>query len=296
MPYVQPELEPVDRLRERARDLRRAGRTVRQIHAELPQLSRTKLLGYIRDIPPARRNLRVRHKDEVREKARELRLQGRTYTEIAAALGISKSTCSVWCADLPAAIPGPGKKRASTWGSRLQRRDERRQAVKERARNEVMVLSTRELMLVGTALYWAEGAKDKPWQRREELLFTNMDPDVITVYLAWLDMLGVPAADRGYRIQIHQSADLAAAHAYWADIVGIGVTDFAKPTIKRHKPLTKRKNRGETYHGCLVVRVKQSAERYWRMDGWWRGVVDVVRDARLGSVTGRELRKSIIPP
>lgn len=38
---------------------------------------------------------------QLREQARELRLQGKSYKEIANQLQVARSTCSVWCRDLP---------------------------------------------------------------------------------------------------------------------------------------------------------------------------------------------------
>ena len=70
-----------------------------------------RIQSWVKDIPPANPRRRVRAKDEVRAQARELRRQGRTYTEIAAELGVSKSSCSLWCDDMPRPAPRPGKKR-----------------------------------------------------------------------------------------------------------------------------------------------------------------------------------------
>jgi len=42
------------------------------------------------------------------------------------------------------------------------------------------------VLLIGAALYWAEGSKDKPYARRERVQFINSDPDVIGFFLRWL--------------------------------------------------------------------------------------------------------------
>jgi hypothetical protein len=121
-------------------------------------------------------------------------------------------------------------------------------------------------------LYWAEGAKSKPWHRKESLCLVNMDPAVIQMFLSWLDLLGVPSENRGYRIAIHESADIDAAHEYWAAVCRVPVESFARPTIKRHRPKTIRKNTGAEYHGCCITTVRQSAELYRRVEGWWRAI------------------------
>lgn len=52
---------------------------------------------------------------------------------------------------------------------------------------------------------------------------------------------------------------------------------MSRATLKKHNPKTVRKNVGESYHGCLVVRVLQCAELYWRIEGWWSGLVVEVK-------------------
>ncbi|GAB2763533.1 hypothetical protein GCM10027072_72730 [Streptomyces bullii] len=158
--------------------------------------------------------------------------------------------------------------------------DEERRRIKEDAAREIGELTDRQLFLAGVALYWAEGAKSKPYDSRERVVFVNSDPGVIHVYLAWLDLLGVGRDRLRFRVLIHESADVDAAHRHWADLAGVDASVFAKPTLKRHNPKTVRKNTGDTYHGCLVVSVAQCAELYQRIEGWWSGIVAHAR-ARL---------------
>jgi hypothetical protein len=67
---------------------------------------------------------------------------------------------------------------------------------------------------------------------------------------------------------LHENADVEAAQRYWIDITGATADQFAVPTLKRHNPVTVRKNVGETYHGCLRIDVKRSADLYRRIEGW----------------------------
>lgn len=68
------------------------------------------------------------------------------------------------------------------------------------------------------------------------------------------------------------SADVAAAVAFWSEVVGVPVEEFQRTTLKRHKPRTVRHNIGETYHGCLTVRVLKSVELNPKIAGWWEGL------------------------
>jgi hypothetical protein len=165
------------------------------------------------------------------------------------------------------------------WEVTLRKREEERQRVKARSAQEIDHLSDRELFLIGVGLYWAEGSKSKPYRRHEAVTFINSDPDMIRVYLAWLDLLGVAGDRRRFSVMIHESADVESAERYWADLVGRDVTEFGKTTSKRRNPKTVRKNVGSDYRGCLVVRVLQGADLYRRIEGWWSGVAAQCRPA-----------------
>lgn len=223
-------------------------------------------------------------KDDLRERARELRLKGWTYDRIEAELGCSRSSVSLWVSDLPR----PRRRRTSEkaaaiarrgWEARLRVREREREHAKEAARTAVGGLSPRELFLLGVGLYWAEGGKDKPYDRREVVAFVNSDPGMIRVFLAWLDLLDVGRERLRFTVLIHESADVATAERYWAELVGADRYAFNKTSLKRRNPKTVRKNVGETYRGCLVIKVLKGADLYRRIEGSWYGIVESVREA-----------------
>lgn len=269
-------------LRDRALTLRREGLSLRQIADELQVRSKDLLQRLVEGEPAPEWTKRPRAKDDLRARARELRLQGWTYNEIKEELGCSKSSVSLWVRDLPKPEPRctPEEQRARMNAGLARLRaaqDQERVEIKKAAREEVDDLTDRELFLAGVALYWAEGQKSKPYARRERAVFVNSDPGVIETYLAWLDLLGVEPEQLRYRVLIHETADVAEAHRYWADLVRVDVAVFGKPTLKRHNPKTVRKNTQGDYHGCLVISVSQSAKLYLRIEGWWAGIVTHAR-------------------
>ncbi|MFH8609480.1 hypothetical protein ACH4D5_18580 [Streptomyces sp. NPDC018029] len=265
-------------LRERAVALRRAGLSLRQISAELDVRSKETLSRLVQGEPPAEWTKRPRAKDSHRRRARELRRQGWTYNEIQTELGCSKSSVSLWVRDLPSpeprCTPEEQRTRMNAGLAELRAAQEReRRAQKDAAMRTVGHLSERELFLAGVALYWAEGTKSKTYRRSEVLQFINSDPDVIRFHLRWLASLGVTKDRLTLRVSIHESADVPAAEAFWAGVVGVEATAFNRATLKRHNPRTVRRNTGEAYHGCLIVYVRQSADLYRRMEGAWYGIV-----------------------
>ncbi|MFJ9829691.1 hypothetical protein ACIRSU_35730 [Streptomyces sp. NPDC101160] len=268
-------------LRRQAVALRREGHSLRQIRDRLQVYNNDLLHRLVKGEPPPEWTKRPRAKDDLRERARELRLEGRTYDQIQVELGCSKSSISLWVRDLPKPARRDPREQAKIaaqkrWEHELAVRDTKRQRTKEAATQEVGTMTDRELLLAGAALYWAEGAKDKPYSRRENVLFVNSDPGVIRVYLAWLCLLGIEPQRLAFRVMIHATADVEGAKRYWAELVGVDPTTFQKTTIKNHNPKTVRKNVGPEYRGCLVIRVAQGAELYRRIEGWWCGIVGAV--------------------
>ncbi|MEU8854364.1 MULTISPECIES: hypothetical protein [Streptomyces] len=267
-------------LREKAVALRREGLSRRQIRDRLHVDNNDILHRLLEGEPAPEWTKRPRARDDLRAKARELRLQGMTYDQIQVELGCSKSSISLWVRDLPkpersrSAIEQARLAGRMRWDHELAVRDTERQQTKSTAKAEIGDLTDRELLLVGAGLYWAEGTKDKPYDRRENLTFVNSDPGMIETYLAWLALVGVTRDRIRFRVMIHRTADVAAAERYWAELVGVDASALQRTTLKKHNPRTARKNTGESYHGCLVIRVSQGAELYRRVEGWWCGIVE----------------------
>jgi transcriptional regulator with XRE-family HTH domain len=93
--------QELPRLKEQAIALRRAGKSRRQIKEILGIVSNATLDRALRGVPPPEWTRRPRAKDPVRARARELREKGLDLEEIAAELGVSKGSVSVWVRDMP---------------------------------------------------------------------------------------------------------------------------------------------------------------------------------------------------
>ena len=107
--------------------------------------------------------------------ARRLRA-GATLAEIASALGVSKSSASLWVRDVPVP-PRPGRRTARRRGpNALQRAKEAEiERLREVGRQRLAELTDRELLVAGVALYAGEGAKSDGAVR-----FANSDPRMIS--------------------------------------------------------------------------------------------------------------------
>ena len=280
-----------EHLRAEAVRLRRAGLSRRRIRDELGVHNNDLLNRLLTGEPPPEWTRRPRAKDELRARARRLRAQGWTYDRIQLELGVSKSSISLWVRDLPRPAPSRNPSEQAHLASRKRwefesaRREEERRRTTREATAEIGELTDRELFLVGVGLYWAEGSKSKPYARREKVTFVNSDPEMIGLYLSWLHLLGVPRGHLRFCVMIHESADVAAAEDYWAELVGADRSAFHKTSLKKHNPKTVRRNTAEGYRGCLVIKVLQGADLYRRIEGWWWGIVWGARGAEKANRT-----------
>ncbi len=265
----------VDQLAAQAIALRRAGKSRYEIRQVLG-VGNSTLDKALRGVPPPPWTRRPRAKDDLHVKARDLRARGYTYSEIAAVLGVSRSSVSLWARDLPRvgriSYEETRKRNAQGvsryWAAEGLRREARRQAVSEAAAAEIGALTDREVLIAGAIAYWCEGTKSKPYRPNHRVTFINTDPRLIRLFLRFLALGGVTSDQLICRVHIHESADLVKAHEFWQEVAGLGLEHFGRPTIKRHNPKTVRKNVGTDYHGCLAISVRRSSDLYRRIEGW----------------------------
>jgi hypothetical protein len=129
--------------------------------------------------------------------------------------------------------------------------------------------------LLGAMAYWCEGAKSKPWRQLDRLKFTNSDPGLLRIFLAFLELLGRNRETLSYRVHIHETSDAEAAGDWWANQLKVPREQFQPPTIKKHQPRTNRMNVGADYHGCLMISVPKSREIYWRIEGMMAALTEL---------------------
>ena len=212
----------------RARLLRREGKTYNEIRVALGlAIADDTLQFWLRGIPRPPGTLRGMAKDELRRACRRLRAEGLTYSEIAEKTGASKGSISPWVRDVQMSTGSRRRHdersataRVRAGGTNGRRAAGRRDQLREVAARSFGELTDRDLFVAGLALYWAEGSKDKPWRKSGRVVLINSDPSVLSMFLAWLDLLSVPEERRCYRLCIHESADVMAQEQWWADTLG----------------------------------------------------------------------------
>jgi len=161
------------------------------------------------------------------------------------------------------------------WEAERAAREAKREATRAAAAVEIGALTHRDLLIAGAVAYWCEGAKNKPYLRHDRVVFINSEPRLIMFFLRFLEAAGIDRGRLIYRVQIHESVDVAAAEQFWLAPTGAAPDQFRRTTLKRHHPKTVRKNVGSDYRGCLRVDVRQSSGLYCQIEGWVRAALGV---------------------
>lgn len=162
-------------------------------------------------------------------RARDLRAEGWTMPEIAAELGVSRSSVSLWVRDVPY-VPRRPPRRGFDATTRapnaLQRRkQEEIDRLLADGREQIGALSERDLLIAGAALYAGEGSKT-PGETR----FANSDPRMIHLFLVWFrHFFEIDETRLRLRLYLHDGLDLDAANTFWSELTGIPTSQFRRP-------------------------------------------------------------------
>jgi hypothetical protein len=187
-----------------------------------------------------------RGKVELQEKARKLRADGRTLPDIAAELGVAKSSVSLWVRDVP--FEPSGRRSAA------HRRPHPHHTAKlaeiadcdARGLARMGVLSEEAFLAAGAALYAGEGSKTDG-----KVTFSNTNPAMMAFFCAWLRrFFPVDESRLRVRVYLHDGLDLARAEQFWSDVTGVPRGQFGRAyraKVDRSIRLTKHQ------HGCGYI-------------------------------------------
>src|SRR3989344_24158 len=136
----------------------------------------------------------MRYKQDVRDRVRYLRRNGFSLGQISQDTGVPRTTIRTWIRDIILS-----KNQTEALKNRVQRALQKgriksqriKKEKKQKNENKLMEdgikdigqLSSRDFLIAGVSLYWAEGFKNKHEHR---LGFCNSDPSMIKFYIYWL--------------------------------------------------------------------------------------------------------------
>lgn len=213
-------------------------------------------------------------------KAREMRRNGESVTEIARKLGVSSSTTSLWCRDIKLSQrqirvlekhsrdPNYGRRLANALAQQKVRKDKTRRLHHE-GKVEVGRLSKRELFIAGVALYWGEGFK-----KDSQAGLASMDVDIIRFFIRWLKVcFDYKNDDLIFRLTLNISHKhrVGEIQEYWSKTLEVPTAYFQKPFFQV-TTWKKTYENPENYHGVLRVKVRKSTDFLRKIDGFLAGL------------------------
>lgn len=212
--------------------------------------------------------------------ARKLRTQGLGIKTIAHQLKVSSSTVSIWSKDIllsPDQIATLERNsKDPLYGKRLEYSLKQRSAKEEKikkieleALNTIGKLSSREKLIVGIALYWAEGFK------KDNLAgFANTDPEMVKFILSWIiQSLNIPTEQIKLRIGLNEShiSRIQEVETYWSNVTGIPLSQFQKPFFQK-VAWKKSYEHPEDYFGTIRIRIAKSTDLLRLIKGCIRAI------------------------
>ncbi len=153
--------------------------------------------------------------------------------------------------------------------SKLRERLHRMEELADVGRKLVGDVTKRDLLIMGIALYWAEGSK-----KDRKLTFTNSDPEMIKIWMVWLKKcLNVHRKDIFCNVGINELHEyrVSEVQEYWSKITGIPLADFRNVSLKKVKS-SKVYEKQEEHFGTLNIRVKRSTNLNYLMLGLIEGL------------------------
>jgi len=183
-----------------------------------------------------------------KQKAIDLRKDGKSYAAILKQLHIPKSTLSGWFRDVDwskavrtklasvAKIQSTRhlKELNKVRGAHLVRAYEE---ARREAREELADLRYNPLFIAGLMLYWGEGDK----LTKHHVKLTNTDPKLIKLFLAFLTQAcRIPVSKIKAHILLYPDLDDWLSKAYWVHETGLPKENFTKSTVITGKHKTRR--------------------------------------------------------
>ena len=209
---------------------------------------------------------------EYKIQAIKLRKKGLSYSEILNNIPVAKSTLALWLYSVGLSKKQKqrltDKKLASALRGAARKKEIRiknTQTIFQEAAKDIKNISQKELFLMGVALYWAEGSKQKDNNISARVRFSNSDPRMIKLFLLWLNKIcDVKFSDVRCDLYIHEKANIINVKSFWEKKINLPIQSIYYKKAK----VTKRKNIGDNYFGLVSISVKQSTNLNRKINGW----------------------------
>ncbi len=192
-----------------------------------------------------------------KEQAIKLRLQGLSYSQIKAEMGLHKSTLSGWLREYPLSneqikmlrdfSPQRIEKCRNTKAKKVK---DRHDSVYSKVISDIGMLSKRDIFIAGFFLYWGEGSKSE----KATTGLSNTDPAMVRFFIKWIQLLNVDNKKLHVTLQLYTDMDIEKEIIFWSKELALSKELFRKPYVKKSTlaGLTYKRGFG---HGTCNIRI-----------------------------------------
>jgi hypothetical protein len=229
---------------------------------------------------------------QVRERALKLRLRGYSYNEINRKLGIPKSTLSGWFSNLVLSSEAQQRleKRSSKGTEVLIKRNkqqthkawERARKIQGVAQKDVRKSMTKhEILLLGSALYWAEGYKKLAVRdgvnRTDHIIsLTNADPEMIRFFIKFLlGVVKIPKHKIKIQLRLFEHLNEKESLKFWTGETGLQLSNFERPSYAISLSSRNKRPYNRLPYGTATVRVNDT-KNFHKLLGWIDGLKNAI--------------------
>jgi hypothetical protein len=206
-----------------------------------------------------------------------LRKSGRSYREIRNIYPIPKSTLSDWLKDIKIdpKIKTELEKRASEkLKEEAKKKKEKalklREAIMDKAKQKIKKIGKKDLLLIGTALYWAEGNI----KHKNRFQFGNSDPSIIKLMVKFLrEVCNIPMERIKARVHIYPEMNYSKIINFWSRITKLPKKNFYSPQIQVSKASKGKRAKNTLPYGTLHLTVNNT-ELACKVKGWIQGICE----------------------
>ncbi len=222
--------------------------------------------------------------NSLRQKAFALRRRGKSYGEILKKLNLtSKGTLSYWFKGLKLSVVAQklleGKIRLARQRGLFKNNRRRTEAiqienkkVRQIAASEIKPLSRYELLLVGAALYWAEGYNRQDKFPSPFISFGNSNLDMVVLFISFLiKVMKIPEEKLRPIVQIHRNIEPKSAIDFWAKNCNISKERF-RVTYQISRASKGKRPFNSLPYGTLKLNVP-GRQHFFEIKGWIDGLI-----------------------
>lgn len=195
----------------------------------------------------------------------------------------SKGTLSYWFRDLELSATAKNRLKSNTilayrrglFAFNVRRTKSIRtenKIIVHQASNEVLALSKKELLIIGAALYWAEGTKNISSKNYPTARFSNSDPTMVRVFMRYLrEILRISDNRIKPGIIVHPNTDPEKARSFWARVTHLSADSFWI-SVAVSRASKKRRPVHSLPYGTIQLRVN-SRQVFFRIRGHISGMI-----------------------